>query len=480
MEEIQLSSLEDGEESSDTSADAADEPADAGSRNNELGIPSNCAIVKWPWKCIRQSLFVLSLAAMLGCFGASVTLIARLPQKCEVVVEWWQGKVFYEISAASAVYDSDGDGIGDLNGLVARVDHLQNDLHVDVVKLASNFVSAVSATDIDPRIGNLGQLRSLATLLERKNMSLVVDLDVDRLAAIDDDDDDNNIMISAESRQMIANVLVYWIGQGVHGFHLKGLERLAHRNDLLELVARWRSAVDRLGSGLKQRRILIVSSHLLASSGSADAPNGTALRSQFDLVEHFVDMDRGLDTVADQIRRGVHWDSDVHDSPWILWTLRGSNGTRLADDDDADDSVRTASLMFLASLPGSVSMSYADGCVPGAIGRLNELRRRAAPLYTNAVVKYDANDRPVSRSINYVYRTLADSRTVLVERFYPRRHRYLLISNLSRRNNVTHDLSNTYFGGEVLVSSTGTKVGYVRLKQLHLQPGEGLVLLLDK
>ena len=75
--------------------------------------------------------------------------------------------------------------------------------------------------------------------------------------------------------------------------------------------------------------------------------------------------------------------------------------------------------------------------------------------------------------------SLLSNRTVVIERSYPRRHRYLLLVNLSGHS-VTNDLSSVYFGGLTLVSSTGDKRDYIQLKDVNMAPGEGLLLLLDR
>jgi len=112
---------------------------------------------------------------------------------------------------------------------------------------------------------------------------------------------------------------------------------------------------------------------------------------------------------------------------------------------------------------------------------LNALRRSSVPLRLNAVVREKAEaEVSTSNNNNYVFRVAAED-VAVVERFYPRRHRYLTLANLSATRNVTVDLSSTYFGGRVLVASpAGALSGYVRLDRLQLQPRHGLVLLLDK
>src|SRR5512140_57465 len=83
--------------------------------------------------------------------------------------QWARGQVFYEVFVRSFA-DSDGDGIGDLRGLIARLDDLNdgdpsggNDLGVDALWLMPVFASpsyhGYDTTDyraINPDYGTLG------------------------------------------------------------------------------------------------------------------------------------------------------------------------------------------------------------------------------------------------------------------------------------------------------------------------------------
>ncbi len=79
--------------------------------------------------------------------------------------------------------DSNGDGIGDLGGILEHVDHLAT-LGVDVVWLspiyrspqADNGYDISDYRDIDPLFGSLEQLDELIAALHARGMKLVMDL----------------------------------------------------------------------------------------------------------------------------------------------------------------------------------------------------------------------------------------------------------------------------------------------------------------
>jgi alpha-glucosidase len=95
---------------------------------------------------------------------------------------WWRQAVVYQIYPRSFV-DSNGDGIGDLNGIRTKVDYLE-ELGVDAVWLSPFYPSALAdggydidnPRDVDPILGNLEQFDALATELHDRGIAVIVDI----------------------------------------------------------------------------------------------------------------------------------------------------------------------------------------------------------------------------------------------------------------------------------------------------------------
>ena len=95
---------------------------------------------------------------------------------------WWTGAVVYQIYPRS-FQDSDGDGVGDLRGVLQRIDHLV-DLGIDVVWFSpvyrspqdDNGYDISDYQDVDPLFGTLADLDEVVEALHAHGIKVVMDL----------------------------------------------------------------------------------------------------------------------------------------------------------------------------------------------------------------------------------------------------------------------------------------------------------------
>ncbi len=89
--------------------------------------------------------------------NSSLTHLAKDPP------DWWRGAVIYQIYPRS-FQDSNGDGIGDLAGIVQRLPHIASLGGVDAVWISPFFTSPMkdfgydvsNYCDVDPMFGTIG------------------------------------------------------------------------------------------------------------------------------------------------------------------------------------------------------------------------------------------------------------------------------------------------------------------------------------
>src|SRR3984893_18337913 len=95
---------------------------------------------------------------------------------------WWKGAVVYQVYPRSFA-DANGDSIGDLRGIIGKVDYLAH-LGVDVVWVSPFYrspqddhgydISAYQA--IEPMFGTLADVDELIEQMHARGMKLVIDV----------------------------------------------------------------------------------------------------------------------------------------------------------------------------------------------------------------------------------------------------------------------------------------------------------------
>lgn len=96
--------------------------------------------------------------------------------------QWWHDKVAYQIYPKS-FYDSNGDGIGDIPGIIEKLDYLR-DLGVDILWLSPIYKSPLADQgydisdyySIDPRFGTMEDMEHLIHEAKKRQMYILMDL----------------------------------------------------------------------------------------------------------------------------------------------------------------------------------------------------------------------------------------------------------------------------------------------------------------
>jgi alpha-glucosidase len=95
---------------------------------------------------------------------------------------WWSNAVFYQVYPRSFA-DSNGDGVGDIDGLVAHLDHLER-LGIDAIWLSPVTVSPMAdhgydvadPRDIDPLFGGMPAIERLIAAAHQRGIKITMDV----------------------------------------------------------------------------------------------------------------------------------------------------------------------------------------------------------------------------------------------------------------------------------------------------------------
>ena len=96
--------------------------------------------------------------------------------------KWWHDKIAYQIYPKSFL-DSNGDGIGDLRGIISKLDYIKA-LGIDIIWLSPIYKSPFvdqgydisDYYDIDPRFGTMADMDELIAEAKKRDMYILMDL----------------------------------------------------------------------------------------------------------------------------------------------------------------------------------------------------------------------------------------------------------------------------------------------------------------
>lgn len=221
--------------------------------------------------------------------------------------KWWHGKVAYQIYPKS-FYDTNGDGIGDLPGIISKLDYLK-DLGVDIIWISPIYASPFADQGydisdyykIDPSFGTMEDMDLLLKEAEKRGMYILMDLVVNHCSdehewfekACQDPDGEYGNFFYIEDRkegELPCNWRSYFGGsvweplpghpdkQYMHLFHKKqpdlNWENKAVREEVYKNINWW---LDKGLGGFRIDAIINIKKKLPYKNYLADRPDGLSL-----------------------------------------------------------------------------------------------------------------------------------------------------------------------------------------------------------
>lgn len=133
---------------------------------------------------MKKSYFALLLLVAVGMFGCNSNTITNntMPQTDGTEQRWWKEAVVYQVYPRS-FKDSDGDGIGDLKGIIEKLDYIKS-LGVDVVWLNPIYPSPNDDNGYDvsdyrgimPAFGTMQDFDALLKGMHERGLKMVLDI----------------------------------------------------------------------------------------------------------------------------------------------------------------------------------------------------------------------------------------------------------------------------------------------------------------
>jgi len=182
------------------------------------------------WVRMRWILFVLFWIGWTAMLVTSIVIIIMAP-KCPSPApkSWWQKRPFYQIRVNS-FHDSDGDGTGDLPGILEKVDYLDNKLGVGSVGLSPIFKSQDDYKTVNADFGTAEDFKKLVDGLHDREIKVVLDLFPEH---------------TATQAGELKNTMKFWLSQGVDGFRVNSVGYQNYDADqTLVLLQEFRNLLD--------------------------------------------------------------------------------------------------------------------------------------------------------------------------------------------------------------------------------------------
>ncbi|KAJ6656990.1 hypothetical protein lerEdw1_002991 [Lerista edwardsae] len=199
------------------------------------------------WVRTRWALLVLFWLGWLGMLAGAIVIIVQAPRCKELPTQdWWQKGGLYRIQAVAAFQDSNGDGVGDLEGLKQRMDYLSS-LKVKGLVIGPVHVNTgdlLNLQEIDPKFGTLEQFLDVLAAAKKKSLKVVLDLTPNYNGG--QPWFSQETLLSNDFQAKMKAAIEFWLKKGVSGIQLGSVEDVLNSTSLVD---EWKNLTRQFSNG---------------------------------------------------------------------------------------------------------------------------------------------------------------------------------------------------------------------------------------
>jgi len=433
------------------------------------------------WVVARKICFWITMLFMFACIIGAVTKIALMPRTCDPFVQWWEGGVNIVISP------NNEKGKLILTDLIENV-HKIKKTGIRALKIQDLYIDTefeLGNDKFDKIFDDFNRFGEFASKMHDNEINLIVEIPVH-------DNETLSESMGFDLEQRITKAIVFWAKLEIDGISLSGLEHYAKDPYLQQNIETWKSKFNQYGkspnskiltsSYLLPENVQKLNTHMLEDEEIAQTKGYENIKD-FSLLEAELSLEPEADkqVMKEAIKNAAKWDF-APTQPWIDWKLSNRKFSK-------------AQLAFLYFLPGTISVSMTvedlvnpDGDWSELTSKLTEIRNNAVPIYMNKNFKtchshcHGDNERETNFAVHII-----DDNLVLIERFFSRRNRYMVVSNFGSTNTSLINVSNLYSGGEVILhtepsspTNSPPETQFIKFKDASLASEQAIVIKFPK
>jgi len=427
------------------------------------------------WNAARIVCFWSSIAAMVGACILAGVLIFLMPRNCDPSIEWYQGKVIMDIkpNGPNATLDLDHlkNKLVDYRKMGVSTLHLKDIAEKDLSMVEKPEYLLTSAQN---KLGSSEQIVDFFESVHNANLTIIIQVPIVSL--------NNSTKLDLEMEHYVDDAIRFWISHGADGIFLDGLEIFDVNVWVAQKITYWHGLLDRYTSSGSTYSRILMTSYKFARELTDNVDDKKAVDealAKINLLDaHFdLDLKTNITLLEQEMDEISHWDT-IAQRPWINWNLQ----TRTTTNPTSNAAVAVQML-----LPGTINLesfnAISADSVPD-IENMTTLRALAVPIYMNGNYKRCDCDEGTTKEVNYALRQPM-AETIQLERYYSRRHRYVLVANFGEEHVNLEPVGQIYSGGELVLDTSkslkdGDEDNKVMFSSIDLLPGEAIVIKLPK